>query len=45
MQTAVQEVAEDCVNIYIPIVAVIGGFVILAIIAVLLGFVSHFDPI
>lgn len=40
VQIAVSELAEDCVNIYIPIVAAIGGFVILVIIAVLLGFVS-----
>ena len=45
VQIAVPEVAEDCVNVWIPIVAAIGGFVILVAIAVLLGFVSCFGPI
>lgn len=45
VQTAIPEVAEDCVEIYIPIVASIGGFVILVIIAVLLGFVSYLNRI
>ena len=45
MKIAVPEVAEDCVNVWIPIVAAVGGFVILVAIAVLLGFVSYFNPI
>ena len=45
VQTAVPEVAEACVNIWIPIVAASGGFVILVVIAVLLGFVSYLNPI
>ena len=40
VQTAVPDVAEDCVNVWIPIVAAIGGFVILVLIATLLGCVS-----
>ena len=35
-----QEVADNCVNVYIPIVAAVGGFVALVVIAILLGLVS-----
>ena len=45
VQTAIPDIAEDCVNVWIPIVAAIGGFVILVLIATLLGCVSYFDPI